>query len=530
MKRVHVLAALAIALLGVPSAQAQFGLYDAPELLRLPPVQQTSAQQVGQLGQVPIPLPSVTAGPAGGGRIPQPRTIRTAFVPDDPGYTARVMRPVAEIPVVPAPKTPSPGNTFPGTSPADGAEKLPAGRAREQEPQPRPAPESSVGDEVVSRMLRESGCFEPNPWTEPPAGVGCGPAEYGTREACFYSPWFVRISGLVMSRDKANRVWTTRSSANQAIQLMHTQDIVLDGEAGGEINFGRRFFPDTWSVGATYWSLNTFGGFASQAAVGGVSTPLDFTDVIYANAAIDNNGLGPVPGTLFDFSQEHRLWRTNELHNVEINLVRNHVGLYLGDSPMGNPIDIDCMIGVRFLRFEEDLTFGSLEAGAFTWAADPDRQGFLEDQCTNNLVGFQFGCDVAYTMWREWRLFIRPKIGIYNNHIRNSFMAYRGDGELFAPDQTPTPPPPRTGVPGSYPVNATVNALSFMTEIDLGLDWQFLPNWTFTAGYRVLVATGIGLADNQIPFYIVDIPELANIDHNGQLVLHGVFSGFEFNY
>ena len=52
MKPVHLLSALAIAMLSVPSAWAQFGLYGAPELLRLPPVQQTSAEQAGQFGQV----------------------------------------------------------------------------------------------------------------------------------------------------------------------------------------------------------------------------------------------------------------------------------------------------------------------------------------------------------------------------------------------------------------------------------------------------------------------------------------------
>ena len=331
-----------------------------------------------------------------------------------------------------------------------------------------------------------------------------------------------------MGRDEPNRVWTTYSTADQAIQLMHTNDIGLNWEAGGEITFGRRFCCDAWSFEATYWSLNAFSGFASQTAAGGVSTPFDFTDVIYANAALDAAGFLPV--TLFDNSQEHRLWRTNEIHNIEINLVRNHVDLCLGDSHMSNPIGIDWMIGARFFRFEEDLTFGSLDSGGYTWAADPDFQGYLEDQCTNNLVGFQIGGDVNYTVWEKWRLFVRPKVGIYNNHIRNSFMAYRGDGELFAPDPTPTPPPVRSAVPGSYPVNATVDAFSFMTELNLGLDWQFLPNCSFTLGYRVMVATGMGLADNQFPPYIVDIPELANVDHNGQLVLHGVFSGVEFNY
>ena len=527
MRCVYLLAAPAITMLSVSSAWAQFGLYGSPELLRLPPVRQASTEQVGQFGQVAMPLPPAQSGALAHGQVSESRATSATFIPSDPGYTEEVVRPVIETPVAPVPTIPSLNDTFLGSAPGDSAKKPPKRKDRGKKPEPKPAAKPNAGDEVVSRMLRDAGCCEPNPWTEGSFDGGCGPEECGTCEPCFCSPWFVGVSGLVMGRDAPNRVWTTYQTTDQANQLMHT-DMGLNWEAGAEITFGRRFCCDAWAVEVTYWSLNAFGAFASQTAAGGVSTPFDFTDVIYADAALDGAGLLPV--TLFDGAQEHRLWRTNELHNVEVNLVRNHLDLYLGNSNMGSPLAVDWMVGARFLRFEEDLKFGSLEGGAFTWAADPDHQGFLEDRITNNLVGFQIGANVDYQVWRGWSLFLKPKIGIYNNHIRNTFMAYRGDGELFSPDPTPTPPPARSAVPGSYPVNSTTDAFSFMTELDLGLAWRFQPNWKFTAGYRVLVATGIGLADNQFPPYIVDIPELANIDHNGQLLLHGVFSGIEFNY
>ena len=523
MKRVHVLAGLAVVMLSAPSAWAQFGLYGAPELLRLPPVHHSSAGQASRFDQEPIPLPSAPPGPVA---YSQPRNTRAAFVPDDPGYTQQVMRPVNELPATPEPTIPSLSNTYVGRAPVDSARNLPVRQARAEQPQPeiipQPRERAEGGGEVVSHMLQESGCFEPNPWTDPATGAGCGASECEISDPCLRSPWFGSALGLVMGRDAPNRVWTSYSSADPANQLMHT-DFGLDWEAGGEITFGRRFCCDTWSIGATYWTLNAFSGFTSQLPAGGISTPFDFTDVIYANPAL----AGILPVTLFDFAQEHRLWRTNEIHNIEINLVRHHIDLCMCDGSAINPLGVDWMIGARFFRFEENLTFGSLEAGGYSWTADPDRQGYLEDMVTNNLVGVQIGCDVDYNVWRNFQLFVRPKFGIYNNHVRNSFRAYRGDGELFAPDPAP---PAGSPVPGSYPVNATENVVSFMTEVNAGLDWQFLPNWTFTAGYRVLVATGIGLADNQFPPYIVDIPELANIDTNGQLVLHGVFSGIEFNY
>ncbi len=521
MRCVHVLAVAAIAMLSVSSASAQFGLYGSPELLRLPPIQQASAEQVGQ---VATPLPPGPSGAVAYDRVPRSRARTATFIPADPGYTENVVRPVIETPVAPVPEIPSLNDTFVSAAPGDSPKKAPNGKPRGKKPTPKPVPAPSAGDEVVSRMLQDAGCCEPNPWTEGSL-AGCGPEECAPCAPYVCTPWFVGVSGLVMGRDSPNRVWTTYDAADQSNQLMHT-DIGLSWEAGAEITFGRHFCCDTWSIGATYWSLNQFSEFASQTAVGGVSTPLDFTDVIYANGAL----AGLLPVTLFDGAQEHRLWRTNEVHNIELNLVRNHVDMYLGDPGMRNPVAVDWMVGARFFRFEEDLRFGSLEGGAFTWAADPDHQGYLEDRISNNLVGFQFGANVDYEMCHGLSLFLRPKIGIYNNHIRNTFMAYRGDGELFLPDPAPTPPPVRSAVPGSYPVNSTVDAFSFMTEVDLGIAWEFMPRWTFTAGYRVLVATGMGLADNQFAPYVVDIPEIANVEHNGQLLLHGVFSGIEFNY
>jgi hypothetical protein len=85
-----------------------------------------------------------------------------------------------------------------------------------------------------------------------------------------------------------------------------------------------------------------------------------------------------------------------------------------------------------------------------------------------------------------------------------------------------------SGVSGSYPVDSSTDVVSFLTELNLGIDWQPTDHWSLVAGYRVLAVTGIGLADNQIPQYIVDIPEIAAIDHNANLILHGAFFGVAY--
>ena len=47
----------------------------------------------------------------------------------------------------------------------------------------------------------------------------------------------------------------------------------------------------------------------------------------------------------------------------------------------------------------------------------------------------------------------------------------------------------------------------------MGTEWQFTRNWSARAGYRVVAITGMGLADDQFPQYMVDTPEIANIQH-----------------
>ena len=64
----------------------------------------------------------------------------------------------------------------------------------------------------------------------------------------------------------------------------------------------------------------------------------------------------------------------------------------------------------------------------------------------------------------------------------------------------------------------------------MGVEWFFAHRWSARFGYRVLAISGIGLADNQIPPYVVDIPAIADIDTNADLIVHGGFATLTFNF
>jgi hypothetical protein len=371
-------------------------------------------------------------------------------------------------------------------------------------------------------MLQESGCGAPATLNGScqssfgqavcAPGSECAPAP---AVACFEANWFVSARGLMMGRNGTNRLWTTYESNNNPNQMMNS-DLDMGWSGGGEIRFGRWFCCGTVGVESVYWTLDPMNAWASAGFSDGrtVGTPLLVNDIEF------NDGVNPpVNGTaLFDGARRHSLHRVNEFQNVEVNMLFSQP-----ETMCEGLLDVDVFAGARYFRFYDSLRFASL-AGGGTWGGSGTDEAYLNDRVINNLVGAQLGCNVNYLLGYNLRLFFNPSIGAYNNHIQNLFELYRGDGVVATPTAA-------SGMQAySYPVNSHKDVLAFLTQIDLGLDWQFAPNWNAYIGYRVLIATGIGNADAQIPPYVVDIPEIADIDYNGELILHGAFAGLTLRF
>jgi len=330
-------------------------------------------------------------------------------------------------------------------------------------------------------------------------------------DPCKPCPWYFSAAALYLSRDDANRVWTSYETNNEPNQITNTNDIGLSWEPGVEFSFGRRLgCCGTWALEATYFTIDPFNGYHSTTHANGVSTPLTF-----GHCTFTNTGHGTGVNTWFDSAQEHRLWRRNEIHNIEVSLVRTRM-LVGCDTPW----DLEWEVGVRYFRFWESLRFGTLSGHGTGWD-DLAETAYLEDQVTNNLIGAQFGFNAGWYFHRSCRLFVAPKLGLYNNHIEQYANLYRGDGEVAGVTSPSN---------GSFPVKTEDDHLSFLGQIDLGLDWQITRRLSAQVGYRVIFATGMALADHQIPNYINDTPEFAHVKTNGDLVLHGAFAGGTFNY
>jgi len=484
MKYARALACLVVFFGAATGAWAQYGLSGAPELLRLGP----EARDPGL-------LPAYAATGAGGAY----RTPQAAYSnwqgPESgpplspPGYSTANSR--------------SPGpyeSGYPTRLVQGGAATPPPSQGLPIGPIPGAAPQG--GSSVMNQMLEES-----NGWSVPGfAGPGCGPGQPCGEPCgpCFQPQWYVSAAGLFMTRDKANCLWTTFETLNNPNQIMRFNDAEVGWRGGFEVKIGRRFGDcGQWSVEADYWRIDGFDGFASASIANwSVSTPL----------LVDEIEFGGVTGNLyFDGAAVHRIWRRDQFQNVEINLIRSPI-----EPNGGSLVDLQWLLGVRWFNFEESLIFGT---ETFT-----PEFAYLSDRIRNNLIGVQAGLNLGCRLGYNWRLFADTKVGLYDNHIENTFDAYRGDGVVHAV------PTVASGVPGQFPVAASKDQFAVLTQIDAGLDWQFHPQWRAFAGYRLIAATGIGLADNQFLTYVVDLPEYERIKSNGNLLLHGGFAGLEFRF
>jgi len=504
MKSLQIAVCTFLVALSATPAKAQFGLYGSPEILNL-----------SQTDPAAVPYEGYTVRSSYPARQPVPawRTMPTGpyVAAPLPPYTGRPVQPMAAggyagMAAEPAPpEAPSLSSQWRDASATLSQPAVPAESPQAADPL---LGEADGNDPAYSGQAAAGGCPECG---LPADQCGCiGRAVCGFQRAVFgrWEAWYASASVLSMTRNTPNRLWTTYQTGDESNQLPLVTP--YEWRWGGEIRFGRRFCCGcygTWALEATYWTLDALNSHTSITNPSRVSTTLTVGNVFF----------GLYPGTQwFDAALEHRLRRYNEIHSVELNLLRYRVF-----STAELPWELSWSLGARFFRFEEQLTFSSVADPVNMTDRTMDHEAFLDDHITNNLVGFQFGFDANYYVSPTWRFFATPKFGIYNNHIEHLFQAYLGDGTVATQYEYP-------GL--TYPVRSSTDVVSFLTQIDLGLEWQFAPRWSARVGYRVVAATGIGLADNQIPQYIVDIPEIASIDTNGELILHGGFVGVAYNF
>jgi hypothetical protein len=330
------------------------------------------------------------------------------------------------------------------------------------------------------------------------------------------SSWYVSADGLFMTRNQPNKVYTS-AEATSFGNSGYFDD--MNWTWGGQGTLGYRFGGGPWAVEGTYWGVlksNTDGG---PGIPGPYVSPMIFglTSILGTTGGLPTttnpNSIGTADQWT-DSSPNHHIWRNWQTQDVEINLSRT-----LCDGNC-NRFSVDFLAGARWLRFQDgflfgaqrNLTDGSIYAG--DWL-------YLNDRVTNDLLGFQAGFNADFRFAPRWKVFVKPLVGVFDNHMTLNYNLYAvssATGNQYqASSQTFTSP--------NYPVHATSDGLALLTQVDLGVDWQITRHIGTQIGYRVVAVTGTALSDSQIPFYGNDTQAIADIKHDDSLLLHGAFGG-----
>ncbi len=332
------------------------------------------------------------------------------------------------------------------------------------------------------------------------AGGDCGHSSSfaAACEAPRRSNWVFGLRGLTFFRDYEDDV----SLSYYPGGTLHSTDADFSYLPGIEGIIGVRTAKG-WGWEGRYWGL-----FPSEADVSFTGAPL-YTSL----TTLDQLDMGAftVRG-IYDNAVAHRIYRNNEIHNIELNFLRN-AGCFNG--LFCRSTNIELLAGIRYLRFDESFRYAAFGIGAYPPQVNYD----LEVE--NDLLGFQLGGRTEHCLSERIRLNISTKFGFYNNQIyhRQSITDIFGN---YAVVNT-------GGSTGElHNVVNNKNDVAFLGELDLGLLCQITQRTRFSFGYRAIGIGGVALAPDQIPRNFADSCEACRIDSNGSLILHGAYAGLDF--
>ena len=185
--------------------------------------------------------------------------------------------------------------------------------------------------------------------------------------------------------------------------------------------------------------------------------------------------------------------------------------------------------GVRYFRIDDDLSydteFAEWSGGAYD---QPTYNGFSFDnsnelcydvQIDNNLVGPQLGWTTDYCICCRWNLFMNSTFGIFDNHINQwQRMWSGGGGNVTLADGS------------NFNVRSNKDNIAFLGELRVGCAYDISCHWRAIAAYRALALTGIATSAGQIPDNFSSRAEVAQINSDNSLVIHGIQTGVECRY
>lgn len=314
----------------------------------------------------------------------------------------------------------------------------------------------------------------------------------------------VGVRGLFFDRSYDNN---RLLSYNPSAVELYTNSADISTMAGVETFFATR------NCDGTGWEVRYWGLFPSEADVtlGGASVATSLTGLQW----LTHGPSGATAWDIYNGATTHRLYRDNDVHNVEINLLRNG-GCF--KNRRCKQVNFELLGGVRWFQFDETLTYS-----AFGSVPGYPTNLNYELDVENTLLGLQLGARTETCLTNKLRLSATTKVGVFNNNI-NARQCICDENGIYPTINTGT----YAGT--DYNFEYSEDNFAMLGELDFGLIYQFSCRSRLTVGYRALGISGIALADSQIPYDFQDIRDIQRIDSADSLILHGAYTGLEWCY
>jgi hypothetical protein len=344
-------------------------------------------------------------------------------------------------------------------------------------------------------------------------GGGCGAGQTGFSDTCAAAMqcgpqayWQAHAGALLFFRDDANRHTFSFDSAIETNQYTNSRDAKFNFLPGVEVGLLRWNCCCQTGWEGIYWGLfpssQTTTTYGTQVT-GNLNPILDFTQLDYNGGTASGSANNAVV---------HRLTRYSQINNAELNR--------LWGVPMNSnsPWAMRTLAGFRYLNFNEGFEFAADPTDAvFTGAPE---EIYYRVNAHNNLYGGQIGMMAERRTSSPFSFTMTAKAGVYCNDA--SATSWIGGSAGTATINNGT----FNGQ--QWLVNSSKQAASFIGELQIGGAYQLPSQWRLLANYRVVGVTGLALPTNQI--YAADIRginDVAFLNTNGNLFLHGVFVGAE---
>ncbi|MCA9126314.1 MAG: BBP7 family outer membrane beta-barrel protein [Planctomycetales bacterium] len=431
-----------------------------------------------------------------------------------------------------------------------------------------------------------SGCYgTPLAFSAPgrPVGYGGGHIAGLSNVGVGAKPWFFGGGVLLFNRIDNNNKALSFQDAAYAPDVLGTQDARMGVMPGFTVSFGRYFNCGKNAIQATYWGVFSDTETATRTgAAGDYRSRIPFTYVDILDPTLAGAYGNPTQGVYdwYDNAFAHSVTRSSEYHNFEVNLLGFAVGgaartfnlptagtmfsgvrgcgacggagcgacgaaacggcgtacggtcgkfatgpCCLTGPTCGSKLNLTWLAGVRYFRFEDNLTYAASLNDAVINRSTDDL--YYDVNTTNELVGFQIGSRVDYCCGRRINLYGRAKAGIYGNQS-SLYTRIATDFQTAYLNDTRLPANPNQGQ--SYFFSQSKTGVAFLSELGTGLGIRMSPKWTANVGYRAVIASGVATAPDNVEYAFANYADIQDYDNYGTLILHGFDIGAVYNF